>query len=391
MNARQIGERIQVPESILPEELGELQELAAKYPYTQVFSILFLMALGRRNDLRFEEELLKHSYRIGDRVQLYELIRVQEAHAQLPIIEQLVEREQTLPQETQNEIVEIVPEAEELEEVPSEVRELPIVEVINPAWEEVLAPTAENSVSPISEIETPLSETDELLDEKKQAPNFIEEEYIEEEEAIEVGNDAAISLDPPEAAQDEETSSAEEEEDEVELDPLEATILQHAVAAAYRLEDLNEEEIARLANRDNQVIPDEPFQLQKAASEVEADSRQSFNSWLGANKNYVPDEKEDESAIRALVNDFSAFDPSQNLYGEVEKPKQEFFSPTKKARESLREDDLPVSETLAKIYVMQGNYPKAIESYTQLSLKYPEKKIFFANLIAELTQKLNIK
>ena len=38
---------------------------------------------------------------------------------------------------------------------------------------------------------------------------------------------------------------------------------------------------------------------------------------------------------------------------------------------------------------MQGNFPQAIKAYKELSLKNPEKKIFFANLIEELTNKLN--
>ncbi|AJR03345.1 hypothetical protein [Siansivirga zeaxanthinifaciens] len=40
-----------------------------------------------------------------------------------------------------------------------------------------------------------------------------------------------------------------------------------------------------------------------------------------------------------------------------------------------------MTETLARVYVEQKNYKKAIQSYKILSLKYPEKSSFFANQI----------
>ena len=40
-----------------------------------------------------------------------------------------------------------------------------------------------------------------------------------------------------------------------------------------------------------------------------------------------------------------------------------------------------MTETLARIYVEQKNYDKAIQSYRILSLKYPEKSSFFADQI----------
>jgi hypothetical protein len=85
---------------------------------------------------------------------------------------------------------------------------------------------------------------------------------------------------------------------------------------------------------------------------------------------YFPEKKKQES----LIDKFIATDPRIVA-------KAEFFSPVNIARVSVIDTEEVVTETLAKIYVQQGNYSKAIKIYEKLTLKYPEKRIYFAGQI----------
>jgi hypothetical protein len=56
---------------------------------------------------------------------------------------------------------------------------------------------------------------------------------------------------------------------------------------------------------------------------------------------------------------------------------------------NLHEQETLMTETLAKIYLAQNNFDKALQSYKILSLKYPEKSSYFANQINKI-KKLKI-
>ena len=66
------------------------------------------------------------------------------------------------------------------------------------------------------------------------------------------------------------------------------------------------------------------------------------------------------------------------------------FAENEIIKKSTEENDEIITETLARLYYNQKNYDKALEAFRKLSLKYPEKSVYFAARIEEIENLKNI-
>jgi len=116
----------------------------------------------------------------------------------------------------------------------------------------------------------------------------------------------------------------------------------------------------------------------------EKEEEHSFSEWLALSK-VKKIKREEKPNTRQLIDNFIEKEIS------ISKPKKTtFFKPVDVAKESLIENNDLVTPTLAKIYLEQGHYDKAISAYEKLGVKYPEKNSLFANQI-KLINKLKEK
>ena len=336
ISTEQIATLIESPELISGEHLDDLLQLSSKHPYSPIFSMLYLRGLSRSNPLQFEKELSQQAFVLPSRSRLFELVH------DMPKIETSVTEEEVTQKET--------------------------------------------SVQDLSKEEPVLAEeTVEEAVELTLVPEIIEEEVPTLEKVAE----------EIQVISESETVEEESQRPTIPLDELDKNILSYAVDAtiSYELAQMEKEaalkEKQEAKEREEQIKP--AIELEEKTI-ISTTGTKSFTDWLRpfiheelVDKLYEEEEEEAERTERSrkIIAAFNQEDLKKST------PKKEFFSPAKKAKESLDVSGLPVSETLAKIYAAQGNFPRAITAYEQLMLKIPEKKSFFVLQIEKLKKNLN--
>ena len=381
--------------------LAELSELVNIYPYFQTAHMLLLKSLRDNSDIRFENQLRNSAIHIADREVLFNYLQIAPS---------IVEKEIT---DIQKETIAVQPEPEvqpaeipEPEVQPAEIPEPEIQPAEVPEPEEQPVEVPEPEIQPVEipesevipeSVEGDFAQT--ILDSAMNSQNFIDE--IERDsrprpvkdqpdsmasilERTVVGtidpemDDSyfgpdlfiPVSYDEPEAEEEEEeifymdpgflfTPRGEPEEEPVTVEEEPVTVEEEPVTVEEEPVTVEEEP----------VITEEELVAIEEVPEISAEELTRSDI----------DQKRKEQAD--LIDRFIMANP--RIIPQIEKP----ASPNEDLSKPFTEEHGGfVTETLARIYVTQGYYSKAIDIYEKLSLKFPQKSNYFAAQIEKIRE-----
>ena len=344
---------VEAPEKMSGTDSILLSDLLKNFPYFQTAHMLYAKSLHNTNSVHYNNQLRVTAAYATDRKILHRLIT---RKAIIEAVEPIENIEKKNEKKIEEVVIDLIKEEVKQHQIQAVITENIVVPEIIEEIEETHKNIIAIEVVPEPEIEEPLSEEKGIKESEQieDLTNALEKEYISEIV------DAKIEI-------------------ELQYTPL-----------------IEEKEKKTETIETNFVLPiSVPVSEQKVENEQEiAPESLSFTDWLKHFKSDSSSEElssseetsektEDQLSAFELIDKFIKDEPK------LTRQKTEFYSPVNMAKQSVAEDITFVSETLAKIYVLQGNYAKAIKAYENLRLKYPEKRLYFASQIKNLRKLIN--
>jgi tetratricopeptide (TPR) repeat protein len=377
VNQEHLSHIVKQPASISGQDAIELEALCKKFPAFSTPFVLLARYYWQTGDYRMEEAVQQAALRVNDREWLYDFVhataekantdiaKIQET--EIPFSEPL-ESEIDIQVEQLSAVVDTITETVELETIPQEIEiqiEVQIEEqtVVSSMFE---PEDSENLV--FDEIEaldaavgaSILGITG--LDYAQANPT------IENDASGEIVTDVGGLITPMSA-----------EEDNIET----------AAISSFEVDDVLADEHHAAANEYNIE------QFYPTPAETVSGPPTDFYSWLGqpaaqqeeetvAEETAIPVSEQELTHQQQLIDRFIANNPT------ISRPKKEFFTPETAAKKSEHLPEQLATETLATVYLNQGNAEGAIRIYERLILKFPEKSSYFVSLIEKTRNEFNL-
>ena len=128
-------------------------------------------------------------------------------------------------------------------------------------------------------------------------------------------------------------------------------------------------------------VPKDDQKVTKGRKPTPADAAVDYVAYLLENENEEDRRQAAEAPQligQSLIDKFINDEKGRIVLNDT--PQKPEIEPEEKKDEKTVEERVN-TETMARIYIKQGNYSKALEIITQLSLDYPKKSIYFADQI----------
>ncbi len=387
MNREEFISYIKDPARLDKSSLSEINELLEEFPYFQSGHLLFLKNLHKLDHIRFAGQLKKSALFVANREILYRLLFDNND----PQVEEKVE-EEILP-ETQLSASD--PEKESLQEASQDKDEETATEtnIEDTIDKQEMKPVTEKEevTETINKTEDGLRSKEDLAAElkkrlqeiqesgKKEANAEIQTETQNEEDILQLSNEQSIDddnlKDKPEI--DLTLSSEPEPGDLLDLE------MQDKVSPIPDKPNLSED--------DKKDEADEEAEKKNLNSQSNHFDIHPFSAWLN-----LLNTSDSNSSIEAVGKPKNIKQRQLNIIDQFIQnnpritPKQEKTVLSNDiSKESIEEKDEMFTETLARIYVKQGYYSKALFIYKKLSLKFPEKSTYFAGQIEKIEKRIN--